>query len=520
MPEGPYDYSFDQNDYEMIIRLYNGENDVYLKPEAWDNLLLEEDIFDWPTKGSIVIKSEFNSLERESDEAITATGADRKNLVYKFRNDGRDTIYITIMPKSTAIAGLTPADYKENLWRIELEAVIYDVEDFTHTNITDKCKRLYFWEKTYQMMQEKNIEFTTANVGDNKGKANIHKLSNEDRSLKSGSAIAELLKNDEDFKKNATKTDDATQWNPGDELSKVFYSSASNNTFLDDLQYLLSVHTASQADDNQPCIFKLERPEAKGKPRQFSLKSIKQYFEKAGKDTPGDYQIEQLFLQEHSETVNPNEVVISKAPTSTGTDVNKNIKGADFSEIRNYQLVDFSGADYNALLGNRFVVSHNMKDGQFNIEIVKSKSEIFKDFAKQNILNQVLTNTQDDRLPLTRYMTTGYNSTSVFSPRQLEKGRYVDARNKMLKHYLFSNLGIAFNLRGLTIRQPGRFFGLSKKAKNDKDHDDLIEGQYFITNIKHEFSTSTRTYSTSTVAVKVHKFKETAIQPSDVIIIS
>jgi len=90
---GPYDYTFNGSDYECKIRITNGEHDIYLKSEAWDDLYIEEDLFTWWNKGSIIVKSPYDSFERASPEAMLITGADDKELRYKFRNDGRDYGY-------------------------------------------------------------------------------------------------------------------------------------------------------------------------------------------------------------------------------------------------------------------------------------------------------------------------------------------------------------------------------------------------------------------------------------------
>lgn len=518
MADSPNDYTFNGTDYECIIRLTNGSNDIYLAPDAWNDLIIEEDIFQWFIKGSIVIKSGYDNLERSSAESRQVTGKQDKDLIYKFRNDGRDTLYISIFPKATAPYGLSVGDFSEKLWRIEIEAVVYDVEDFTHSNITNKMKKLYFWEKTYQLMLEKNIEYSTATVGDNKGKE-VYKLSNADRSLKTGDALGQLLLTDDEFSINA-KNVGGDLWNVGDDKNKIFYTSLSNNTFNDDLNYLLYVHGSSESDKFQPCIFKFERAEKKLQPKQFSLMSIKDYFAKAGVSSPGTYQIEHVFLEENSENSTQNPVNIIKAPISSSISTSVDVKAEDFSNVSNYQIVDFSGLDYSQKLHNRFISSFNGQQGQFNIEIVEHKSEKYQDFYKDNIKDQVLNQQPTERIPLTNYITKGYNSEYIYSQYPLEQNRIADGRNKLLKYYLFDNLGICFSVRGLTIRQPGRFFGLSKKTQNIEEFDHKLEGQYFVTNIIHYFSNEMRGYYTQITGVKTHTFKEeNPIQPDDVKII-
>jgi len=521
MTPNPNDISFNGNDFECIVRLYNGVNDIQLRPEAWDDLYIEEDIFDWATKGSILLKSPHNTLERSSEDTIKLTGSDNTKLIYKFRGDGRDTIFISIYPKNDPAVTGNSIELPEALWRIEIEASIVDVEDYIHSNIPNKAKKIYFIEKTHQMMAEKNIEFSTATIGANKNKKDIHKLNNDERSLKTGEALGELILQDEDFKKHA-KLYNTDKWDSGSDKNKVFYTSPSNHRFLDDLNYLSALHTSSDDTFNQPCILKLERPEQKNTPRQFSLLPIKSYFDKAGKSLtePGEYQMEHFYLQEHSETIaQSGGIYLKKSPESSAMSVSKDVKGAEYSEIASYQLVDMVGKDYSNHLTNRVVCSYNTKDGQYNFECKDHSTENIKTYAQQNIIPNVVTKSTDDRIPLTNYITQGYNTQTIYTPRQTDIARFADGKNKLLKYYLFDNLGINFSLRGFTIRQPGRFFAISKRTTNDQDYDHLIEGQYLITNVVHYFSTTQVGYYTNMTGIKTHKYDDVAFTADDTIII-
>ena len=120
------DYNFNGQDYECVIRLYNGINDVYLNNVSWDNLILEEDIFDWKIKGSIVINTPYESLEKESVETLIAVKQNKNNIIYKFRNDGRDTLFISIKPKDVNMKGLPSATFEDKKWLLQIEAVIFD----------------------------------------------------------------------------------------------------------------------------------------------------------------------------------------------------------------------------------------------------------------------------------------------------------------------------------------------------------------------------------------------------------
>ena len=512
----PNTYSFNGQDYDFTVRLYNGINDIYLTNTAWDDLYLEEDIFNLFVRGSIVINNPYNILERSSKEANDTQGG-LLNLEYKFRNDGRDTLYIAIKPKSDVQLESQTINLADERWLIELELVVYDTQDLSNDDVSQKKKKLFFWEKSYQMMLEKDSEFSTALVGDNANKSGQDQSSDDARSLSTGTALKELFKNDPYFKKYVDNVSDAS-WNIGDTSNLLFYTSPIGNKFIDDLYAIYNNHVASNGEGNQPCILKLERPTEKGKIRQFTLKTVEQYFKDAGKKEPGKYQLEHFFVREQTEE--DKAPLIKKAPLSS--DQSTEIKADEFNLIRSYNLTDLSGKDYSVNLANRRIVSYNSSDRQWNIETkVHSATEwqkFFNERIKPNIL--VSSSIKNDRLPVTPYIKLGENTVVEFSTRPNEKGRYATGRNKILKYFLFSNLSISFTTRGLTHRQPGRFFGLSKQTLNDKEYDHKLEGQYFVTGVKHYFSNTQRGYYTELVAVKTHVYREDIKLPDgDVIII-
>jgi len=505
-------YNYNSQDFSMTIRLFNGYNDIYLTNESWEDLIIEEDIFDWKLKGSIVIKSPYESLERESLESTAATNQQKKNLVYKFRNDGRDTIFISIKPKASSIPGLSEdIVFDDKKWRIELEGVIYDTEDLSDANISNKMKKLFFWEKTYQLMIERDSEFSTANSGANKGKANLDQVDNSEKSLKTGDSVGNLLKSLPEFEKHTKNVGNKNEWDAGSDKNMIFYSSPVHAKFIDNLDYLLNYTTSSEADDHQPCIFKFERAEKTMTPKQFSLKSIKKYFEKAGKESAKDYQVEHFFIEEHSD--NSQLPYIKKTPINDSPILEVNAD--QYNTIKSYQLIDISGLNYSQNLTNYRVVSYNSSDGQFNEEGSYNKAEEYKKFYDSSISKNILTKNATDRLVLTPYIKDGFNTRTVYSLRNDELGRLADGRNRLLKYYLFSNLGIAFTIRGMTIRQPGRFFGLSKLTGNVMEYDSKLEGQYFVTNVIHHFSNSSRSYQTQITGVKTHTYLESTIFQSE-----
>jgi len=501
------EYSFNSQIFDVTIRLYNGINDVYLTNTAWDDLFLEDDLFNIFTRGSIIINTPFDSFEKDAIESQVLNNTPKENLVYKFRNDGRDTLYIAIKPQSLTLEALgnETVDFPDDKWLIELETVIYDVKDHAHGNPTDKRKTLYFWEKTFQMMLEKDSEFSTATTGINADKPAQDQATDTERSQPTGGALASLLLTHEEFAKHAELVENPEEWNNGSKEALIYHTSPINAKFYDDLMYLYSVHVSDESYKNQPCILKLERAVERGKPKQFSLKPLGQYFKNAGKDpkNPGPYQLDHYFIQENSYG-DINSPVIPKTPL--GGD---EIKADEFTMIKQCQFVDLVGGDYYKQLCNRRLASFNAMNGQFNIDAVQHKAELYKEFYNEFVSPNILTNDKDDRLPITPYIKEGLNTTVDTTILPSSIGRLALGKNKLLKYYVFSNLSIAFSTKGLTFRQPGRFFGVSKLTINHTDFDHKLEGQYLTTQVIHHFSNVDRSYHTQVIGVKTHVFKTT-----------
>lgn len=512
MNETPY--SFNNQEYDVVIRLYNEINDIYLTNAAWDDLYLEDNILNIFINGQITINTPYDLLERESDTSILITNSPKEQLVYKFRNDGRDTLYISIKPRPIGKENESKEFFTDDRWLLELECVIYDVKDIAPGTPSQKRKVLYFWEKTYQLMLERDSDFSTSENSSDVS----DQINDSSRSLSTGTALGNLILKYPEFAKHGQFIGDPKMWNSGTDENFLFYTSPINSKFIDDLMYLYSAHISSDEYDNQPCILKLERALNKGEPRQFTLKSIQQYFEYAGKQTPGEYQYEHFFIRENDyDSRIPR---LQKAPLDNTID-SEEIKADDYSIINNYQITDFVGKDFYNNLADRRVVFFNHMTGQFNVDSAINTTDEWKKFYKQSIAPNIQTKDAEDRLPRTPYMINRLNTTTSFSTFPNQKVRLSQGRNKMLNLYLYSNLGISFYNRGLTHRQPGRFFGLSKLTANDKEYDHLIEGQYFTTEVIHHFSNTNREYSTQIVGVKTHMYQNlTPFPSSDVMLIT
>lgn len=192
------DYIFNNQGFDIEIILYNGKNKLSLTKNAFRELTFIEDLFDWPTKGYIVLDNQYEFFRRLPD---LATG-ENPNAFYKFLGNGKDLIKIMIHPKKLEdrIAGEANFDlpFAFDKWGIEFEAIIYDVEDLDSDSINSKLIKLFFAEKPYFDMLNRNVEFsTTEKATEGKSIEEIIQMTNTERALKTGDCIYEFLKKNE-----------------------------------------------------------------------------------------------------------------------------------------------------------------------------------------------------------------------------------------------------------------------------------------------------------------------------------
>lgn len=501
--------NFQSQDYLLDITISNGKNNIVLGTAAILELVINENIFQWYSSGHIIIDNTYLNFFRYSDEGKTTIAPEK--AYYKFRSDGRDTIHIIAKPEKNQQDSFGGFDLMEENWILELEGIIYDIEELPSNDTEKKQIKLYFHDKTYQMMTEKNIEFSTAKKGLELSGKDPYSATNNDRALRTGQAISELLKDAEFTKHCQLIGEDSNEfWNMGDDKNTVFYTSPSNARVSQDLQYLLDIHCGDESTGYDPCIFKLERNKEPGKARQFTLIPLQEYFKKAGKaqDAPGEYLLELFVIKSLSDAKDADiGSKINRTPIMPNVELKQNFYNFDFSTITSYQFMDLSPMDATRDLTNYFLVNYNIVNHQFNIQ-----KDMLTDVAKHMQEKYMIELMAQDPekclfLPQNKFAKDGYNTTVRYTLNFTESSRKSEGRNKAILSALFKNMSIGFNAIGATIRQPGRFIGITQgKVKNTQDYDNRLEGQFFITQVSHIFKPMELRYYNDIVGVKFHNF--------------
>jgi hypothetical protein len=504
--------NFDSQDYDFLISFNNGEKEISLNSQSLIELQVVENFLNWYMEGYVIIDNPYDQFERlgKLDESIISSD----EIDYKYRGDGRDIITIRIIPRIDSVStmdglGGSPPDLKTEIWEIYMEGVIYDVEDLPSDSSQVKRKKFYFWEKEYHALLEKNIEFTTSNVGENLGATEIHKKSNWERSLKTGEALLEVFKAVEELKPKVPESV-GELWAEGDEKNKIFYTSPSNYKAIDDVNYILSQHTNSEEDGFDLCFLKFNR-RLRGEPKKFTFESLSKYFEKAGTGSAGEYQTEKFIILDMAESFGGN-IPIPKTPQDSPT-FERNIMSLGRNEINSYQFVEMGGLDSSQLIQIFPIHTYHTVKGQFNIHIDDNTPQKAKDFQTEYYLSKIGPNSKP-RLHLNQWKTNGYNLTNLWGHGGKES-RYADGRNKILMSSLLNGTTISFSVVGQTSRQTGRFISIDRAKYNDNDFDDRLEGQYFTMTVSHNFQFKSQEYRNTIIATKLHRYNSVNSTPEE-----
>ncbi len=456
-----------------------------INPEAIHQLVIEEDILNWYTKGFIIFK---NVMESYSATANSATNLGLPSL--PGRGDARELLIIQIQPSLPDGSAADPKLPVEG-WCLKYDFVVYDSEDIDTEDPTVKLKKLYFRDFQFQFMTERNLQFSTATLPN----------ATKDGTILTSEAIRHLL--------NAANEPigggqiDFNNWQA--DGPPIFYTSPAPFYALDDLYYLLNRHV-STSQKNDLCLFGMDRFT-----KQFQLTPFSKIFEysTAGQN-PGKYQIEHLFIQNYvADQKIPTNVYVARAPLDkTTNNPSKDTKLGSFSSIYNYRFVDMAGADNAKTIINRVVCSYDFSKKTFNIESKDGGVQNTKDYFKTSYTDKLFGKNKTPLMTLNQTKTKFFNISPVWSTKSTKESRLMDGRNKTLFSAIYLNECISFKVMGSTNRQPGKFIGIDKLSNDTilTDFENKFLGQWFVTKVKHIFTRDT--YYNDMLAVKIHSYED------------
>ena len=487
-----YTKVFGNNKWDVQIELSNGDLTWDIPGNVWQNLCLEFDLFDWAPKGYVTIVNQYDGLERFYQE-----GQDEP--VYYFRMDGRDRLKIKIVDTEMN------EDLPKEVWEINLDMVVYDTSDNKVLNNATKEKTIYFWDHRYHTMQEKNLEFSTAYKASQELNKPISKLKNHERAMYTGDALKELLTK-AGFKDSIDTN--VEKWDLG--VNKIMYTSPATSTLGDDVKSILGSHLSKEGDR---CIFYFNR--GLGESGQWQLLPISYFFKNAGKDKPGELQIERFYFEDLGAD---EEVSAEHSPRHIAGErtLKQDLDLLEFNRITSYEFIDMSGIDNTKALVNKPVYWYYNKGKQFGLDYehneIKNVKEKFEKFYTDHLyaagkpysifpLNQA----KIQHHAVDPQFTWGgaKNNNSAIS-------RSYNGSGAIMLGGLLLNECIHFRVLGSTHRHAGTFIAIERMNQNMDNHLDYkLCGQWFVVNVKHIMWMDK--FVNDITAVKIHSYENLKI---------
>ena len=491
-----------------------------------DGLAIEENLDDWNTKGWITLSTDYEMIERGS---IPAKDREKIDAPFLFRTDGRNKINIKIYPITIANNSSSDSQLPPEQWEMAYNFVVYDIEDIKTNSATKKTRKFYFWDERYQILLERNIEWSTALYGPNKG--NILAKDTE-RSMPVSDAIKSIIQtaasnSSDGISSNGIKVgsskggkfiDDPDQsinifdldnWDAGCSSGEpnyegsVLYTSPANRNALEDLNYVYSLF---KSEDNSPAFLDLDRYDRVGGKR-FKLISLKKIIQEANNN-----QVERIVINDNQEITNSSPY-FARAPYNQNEDsVIRNFQSGIASMINNYKFVSMVPID-DLNLTNKPVHNYNFSQNQFNVfytnntakDVLENMKNIAKEglhsFSQQNKNNEAQLLFNFNKTKSSGLMTSNCFIQRTFFPTDM-------SMISMLKDFLMLNQALYFNATGLTIRTPGKFLFVDRDSSTaDKNpFDDKFLGQWLITKIVHYFDRES--YTTDVICTKIDIFSK------------
>lgn len=520
-------YNEQEYEFEMYLDSNAGTaNDrVFpINPNAIVNLNIEETLADWIVKGTLTVYDSFNTLE---NTPITP-GILGEGPTYVFRNDGNDILHIRLFPRLDKLN----LEVDQIHWELVYKFSIYDVEDIdlppgaqNQASAVTKCKKFYFWDYWYQQMITNTLEYSTGLSRDIPGASSTGPLTDEQRSLPTGIAMKEIIDQSLGTNLNNRGTSLNIAGGPNNEWDSgafnIFYTAPATNSAFDTLMDVYNRHISSTTKNNSVfnvaendfCILSKSRGPSPGDEGYLTLIPMSEYFEKAGKDIPGEYQIEHFYVQDYA----PSEKIIPKlkrSPILGQQNLQKDTSLGAYSQITSYRFVDISPFTNATVFTNKPVYSFDFLNRTFNVDFTQNTVETARDFIVQKYINQLAVsrdNSKDLFLLTLEESKKNKNIKPIYSlyggnNNNSKIGRQADGLQKLLKTGVFQNACINFRCLGSTNREPGRFIAIDKQENiEDNNFNNKLFGQWFIINVCHIFEAGL--YYNDITAIKLHRFK-------------
>jgi hypothetical protein len=511
--------------YYIEIWMYNQNSKFKPIPIPFtvvNNLVIEETLNDWNKKGFITLSNHFEFLERGVPENLAVLsdgtiGRDRKPSPFFFRPDGRNKISIKLFPIIDYSSKTNIQPLPEDKWNMNLDFIIYDIEDVSTGNSQEKLRKFYFHSEIYQILLERNAEWSSAN---NEYQSITQSSADSVRALSTSLAIRSLLKTAASNISDPKTTDikvgstagpstldnpdipfdnfDKVNWDLGDPLSKILYTCPANSCILEDLEY---VSKFAKSQDGSPLFLLFDRYN-----RNWSLVSLKQIFTQAE-----DNQIERLTIEDGVDPKNSKPYVQRAPYDPNGGDSStiKNFQSGVASRIRDYRFSPMVAGDEIQLKNtpvHNFDFSKSSFDINFKDNIANKLLDNYKKIANDSLYSFKDAKSGQILFQINQTKNKGLMTENAFVPRSIYP---TDAAFlNMAKRFLLLSSAVFFSTVGLTIRTPGKFIFIDRETSDGDPNafDDRFLGQWLVTKVTHIFTQES--YTNEVIANKVDIFNK------------
>lgn len=497
--------------YEFELYITNSYGKIYsISPTAIQNLIINDNIVELGSDGYIVL-----NFDNQGAEYLD-------NFV--FRNDGEDILRFRLYPKNlTELPLPSLGSLPKKIWEINHIFSIYDIQDVTpktkgntDASAVTKLRKIYFKDIRTQLLQSLYTEYSTALSPEAGISSNPEDLSDENRSIKTGTCIYEIIKqsfnNDNILAKTGKDEGSKGEWDDG--KTEIFYTSGTAQTSLELLMDVYSRHVCENEKDFS--LLRVNRDE--GGIGYIALSPLETHFAKAGNgpSNPGELQVEHFFLRN---SLKENEVAgrTFRAPilqTGTGYITNdgvRDIKINDYNIIDKYELVDISPSINMKFYNSRSIHSFDFTERQFNIEFTNHSIDTANETINERYINNLYKGRGNNNSlinsssPIKKANRNIYPQYTPYGDSTDPDTRLPDGLQKLLKNAIFQNTCINFTVPGLTIRQAGTFIGIDRLyGSYDNTADDKMCGQWLVVDVQHIIAAGM--YYNTITAVKIHSF--------------
>jgi len=479
---------YNNQKYQIDIIFDNLQGNTFkLNLASMVSLEIEEDTRMWFKKAALTINNPKNVFEQKINSSASP------NLYYKFRNDGRDLVYVIVKPIADDSITNTGLQLDYDVWGMAYTFCIYDRKEIPGENTNQKQLKLFLWEFDYQILAETNLAWSTTELLTN---INPAYATDEQKLVKTGDAIKSLINK---ALYNYSTPVYSKYWDSGS--SKIFFTAFAKHTASDVLEYLLKKHVSSETND--PALIARTRYT-----RQWALRSYASLFGDATdqKGNAGRLQREIFTLAGQGGDKQDEYVFDIQSPVlgySTQYP-NTNYQDPVRSVLTNMHITDMAALDNMYEMISSPCYSNDLKYKQFNLEININNIENVKKYVTDTYSKKLQSYSPVDTLiTLNKLKTDALAVNNVYSLGRDATSRLAEGRNFLLTSALFLNSALSFNAVGSVIREAGTFITLD--ASNGGVVDEFANktmGQWLVYKVVHRFTETD--YNNEIMAVRLH----------------